>query len=45
LPLDISSKTLQLKALRSMATSITEKGALLFDLLEKEVDMRVMRYE
>lgn len=40
-PLDVSGKLSQLKVCRQLATVITEKGASLYDLLGKELDLRV----
>lgn len=40
-PLDISSKIPQLKTCRLLATEITERGATLYDLLGKEMELRV----
>ncbi|TPX35987.1 hypothetical protein SmJEL517_g01837 [Synchytrium microbalum] len=42
-PPDITSKLAQLKACRSLASEITEKGAILFDLLGKELELRDAR--
>ncbi|KAJ3210863.1 Clusterin-associated protein 1, partial [Clydaea vesicula] len=42
-PLDISSKIGQLRACRNLASEITEKGASLYDLLEKELELREIR--
>ncbi|XP_048869724.1 clusterin-associated protein 1 homolog isoform X5 [Brienomyrus brachyistius] len=40
---DLGSKIADLKAARQLASEITSKGAALFDLLGKEVDLREMR--
>ncbi|KAJ3255718.1 Clusterin-associated protein 1 [Boothiomyces macroporosus] len=42
-PLDISNKLSKLKACRALASGITEKGAELFDLLGKELELRNVR--
>lgn len=42
-PLDISSKISQLKKSRDLASQITEKGATLYDLLEREMVLRESR--
>ncbi|KAJ3043205.1 Clusterin-associated protein 1 [Rhizophlyctis rosea] len=42
-PLDISSKIPQLKTCRLLATDITERGATLYDLLGKEMELRDIR--
>ncbi len=39
--LDFASKAPQLKACKALASEITEKGALLFDLLGMEITLRV----
>ncbi|XP_013381095.1 clusterin-associated protein 1 [Lingula anatina] len=43
LSFDISSRIADLKEARRLATDITEKGAKLYDLLGKEVDLREQR--
>lgn len=43
LSFDIDSKLKDLKAVRKLSTEITERGALLYDLLGKEVDLREAR--
>ncbi|XP_031163340.1 clusterin-associated protein 1 homolog isoform X2 [Sander lucioperca] len=40
---DLSSKVSDLKAARQLASEVTSKGASLYDLLGKEVDLREMR--
>ncbi|KAJ8364151.1 hypothetical protein SKAU_G00129820 [Synaphobranchus kaupii] len=40
---DLGSKIAELKAARQLASEITSKGATLYDLLGKEVDLREMR--
>ncbi|XP_056153294.1 clusterin-associated protein 1 homolog isoform X3 [Lampris incognitus] len=40
---DLSSRVADLKAVRQLASEITDKGASLFDLLGKEVELREMR--
>eukprot|EP00842_Homolaphlyctis_polyrhiza_P002003 jgi/Hompol1/2803/HPOL_003027-RA len=40
-PLDISNKVGQLKMSRTLASEITEKGAELYDLLGREIELRV----
>ncbi|XP_061081555.1 clusterin-associated protein 1 homolog isoform X2 [Conger conger] len=40
---DLGSKIADLKAARQLASEITSKGATLYDLLGKEVDLREMR--
>ncbi|XP_062330571.1 clusterin-associated protein 1 homolog isoform X2 [Osmerus eperlanus] len=40
---DLASRIAELKAARQLASEITSKGASLFDLLGKEVDLREMR--
>ncbi|KAJ3270401.1 Clusterin-associated protein 1 [Terramyces sp. JEL0728] len=42
-PLDISNKLGKLKACRALASAITEKGAELFDLLGRELELRDVR--
>uniref|UniRef100_A0A2K6FWE2 Clusterin associated protein 1 n=1 Tax=Propithecus coquereli TaxID=379532 RepID=A0A2K6FWE2_PROCO len=42
---DLSSKIADLKAARQLASEITSKGASLYDLLGKEVELREMRTE
>ncbi|KAI8901350.1 Clusterin-associated protein-1-domain-containing protein [Globomyces pollinis-pini] len=42
-PLDISNKLSKLKTCRTLATTITEKGAELFDLLGRELELREIR--
>lgn len=42
-PMDLTSKIAKLKACRQLATSITEKGAELFDLLGREIELRDQR--
>ncbi|XP_010948110.2 clusterin-associated protein 1 isoform X1 [Camelus bactrianus] len=42
---DISSKIADLKAARQLASEITSKGAYLYDLLGKEVELRKLRTE
>ncbi|KAI8924489.1 Clusterin-associated protein-1-domain-containing protein [Entophlyctis helioformis] len=39
-PLDISNKVGQLKTCRTLASEITEKGAELYDLLGREIELR-----
>lgn len=43
LSFDIDSKIQDLKAVRKLSTEITQRGALLYDLLGKEVDLREAR--
>ncbi|XP_039258244.2 clusterin-associated protein 1-like [Styela clava] len=43
LSFDIDSKIQDLKAVRKLSTEITERGALLYDLLGKEIDLREAR--
>ena len=43
LPLDLSSKILQLKACRALASEITEQGSNLYDSLGKEIELREIR--
>lgn len=45
LTFDIDSKLKELKAVRKLSTEITEKGAILYDLLGKEVDLREARLQ
>uniref|UniRef100_A0A1A7XT11 Clusterin associated protein 1 n=1 Tax=Iconisemion striatum TaxID=60296 RepID=A0A1A7XT11_9TELE len=40
---DLSSRISDLKAVRQLASEVTSKGASLYDLLGKEVDLRAMR--
>ncbi|KAJ3320324.1 Clusterin-associated protein 1 [Boothiomyces sp. JEL0866] len=42
-PLDISNKLGKLKSCRALASGITEKGAELFDLLGRELELRDVR--
>lgn len=42
-PIDITSKIHELKQARALASQITKKGATLYDLLGKEVEMRELR--
>lgn len=42
-PMDLTSKIAKLKACRQLATVITEKGAELFDLLGREIELRDQR--
>ncbi|XP_021100058.1 clusterin-associated protein 1 isoform X4 [Heterocephalus glaber] len=42
---DLSSKIADLKAARQLASEITAKGAFLYDLLGKEVELRELRTE
>jgi clusterin-associated protein 1 len=41
-PLDISNKVNKLKECRNLASAITEKGAELYDLLGRELQLRVL---
>ena len=43
LPMDISNKITQLKKCRILASAITDKGATLYDLLEREMRLRDQR--
>jgi clusterin-associated protein 1 len=42
-PLDISTKIAKLKSARQLGSLITEKGAELYDLLEREMELRDVR--
>ena len=40
-PVELSEKVAELKKCRQLASEITAKGAKLYDLLSREVDLRV----
>ena len=40
-PVEMSEKVAELKKCRQLASEITAKGAKLYDLLSREVDLRV----